>query len=268
MQRLCYLRNLRATRPPATNRAPAPSANREAAPSPEPEREPHRAEAAEQHRAGAAEPEQPSAAGAAGAERTGPWPQLLRPAPLLPHPYTRPRPSRHQPWPPWPWRRQRPPARPGPGRARRPAAPPPASPPASSTSSTYLSPLVRKFVSPRRRALKKGPPSKRATRSTLPLRLFLASSRRGLVDLLVTSGLVRGADRDGGADLLELEFVGGGAVLENVGHVLRVAGVANPLDARTLSRVITTARDLERLIELAALAFLLFLLRNLRDDRT
>src|SRR5215208_3845349 len=31
MQRLCYLRNLRATRPPATNRAPAPSANSEAA---------------------------------------------------------------------------------------------------------------------------------------------------------------------------------------------------------------------------------------------
>src|SRR5215217_3347417 len=101
--------------------------------------------------------------------------------------------------------------------------------------------------------------------TTLPLRL--ASSRRGLVDLLVTGGLVRGADRDGGADLFELKLVGGGAILENVGHVLGVAGVANPLDARTLGRVITTARDLERLIELAALAFLLFLLRNLRDDR-
>src|SRR5215207_2425808 len=34
MQRLCYLRNLRATRPPATNRAPAPSANSEATPLP------------------------------------------------------------------------------------------------------------------------------------------------------------------------------------------------------------------------------------------
>src|SRR5215204_5404865 len=34
MQRLCYLRNLRATRPPPTNRAPAPSANSEATPLP------------------------------------------------------------------------------------------------------------------------------------------------------------------------------------------------------------------------------------------
>src|SRR5215213_557128 len=86
--------------------------------------------------------EQPSAAaaereraGAAGAERTGPWPQHHRPSPLLPRPYTRPRPSRHQPWPPWPWRRQRRPARPGRERAKRPAGPPPASPPVSSTSS-------------------------------------------------------------------------------------------------------------------------------------
>src|SRR5215203_5104128 len=31
MQRLCYLRNLRATRPPPTSRAPAPSANSVAA---------------------------------------------------------------------------------------------------------------------------------------------------------------------------------------------------------------------------------------------
>src|SRR5215208_7361604 len=34
MQRLCYLRNLRATRPPPTSRAPAPSANSEATPLP------------------------------------------------------------------------------------------------------------------------------------------------------------------------------------------------------------------------------------------
>src|SRR5215212_3295542 len=34
MQRSCYLRNLRATRPPPTSRAPAPSANSEATPLP------------------------------------------------------------------------------------------------------------------------------------------------------------------------------------------------------------------------------------------
>src|SRR5829696_2467487 len=101
--------------------------------------------------------------------------------------------------------------------------------------------------------------------TTLPLRL--AGSRRGLVDLLVARrGRLR-AYRDRRADLLELELVRGGTVLEDVGQVLGVAGVANTLYARTLGRVVTSARDLEGLIKLAALAFLLGLLAYLGYGR-
>jgi hypothetical protein len=41
--------------------------------------------------------------------------------------------------------------------------------------------------------------------------ISLAASGRRLVDLIRALGRVGGAHRDGGADLLELEFVGGGA---------------------------------------------------------
>src|SRR5215216_2740121 len=101
--------------------------------------------------------------------------------------------------------------------------------------------------------------------TTLPLRL--AGSRRGLVDLLVARrGRLR-AHRDRRADLLELELVGGRAVLENVGQVLGVAGVANTLDTHTLGRVVTLTGNGERLIELTALAFLLGLLAYLGYGR-
>src|SRR5215204_700598 len=109
--------------------------------------------------------------------------------------------------------------------------------------------------------------SKKSYRSALPLRLLLAGGRSGLVDLLVTGDRVRGAQRDVGANLLELELVGGGAVLENVGQTLGVAGVADTLNVCALARVIARTRDRERLIEFGALCLLLFLLRNLRDGR-
>ena len=59
--------------------------------------------------------------------------------------------------------------------------------------------------------------------------LEAARRRRGLVDLLVARRRRRGAHVDRGADLLELEVVGGGAVLDDVEHVLGVAGVADTL---------------------------------------
>src|SRR5215207_9598330 len=60
--------------------------------------------------------------------------------------------------------------------------------------------------------------------------ISLAASGCRLVDLLVTGGRARGAHVDVRADLLELKLVGGGAVLEYVGHGLGVTGVANALD--------------------------------------
>src|SRR5215207_11387006 len=100
--------------------------------------------------------------------------------------------------------------------------------------------------------------------------ISLAAGGRRLVDLLVTGGRARGAHVDVRADLLELKLVGGGAVLEYVGHGLGVTGVANALDAYALVGVVALAGDGERLIELAALAFLLGLLADLgygRDGR-
>src|SRR5919107_4275697 len=90
----------------------------------------------------------------------------------------------------------------------------------------------------------------------------LAASRRGLVDLLVTGSRVGGAHVDRGADLFELEVVNLARVLDDVDNVLGVTGVPNTLDVRTLVRVVPGAGYLEGLIELAALAFLLILLRH------
>src|SRR5215207_479893 len=100
--------------------------------------------------------------------------------------------------------------------------------------------------------------------------ISLAASGCRLVDLLVTGSRVRGAHGDGGANLLELKLVGGGTILENVGHVLGVTGVADTLDAYALGGVVALLGGCERLIELAALAFLLGLLGDLgygRDGR-
>ena len=88
-----------------------------------------------------------------------------------------------------------------------------------------------------------------------------------MVDRTRALGRVGGAHRDRRANILELEVISGRAVLEDVGHVLGVTGVANTLDAHTLGGVVAATGYLKGLIELAALPFLLFLLRNLRDDR-
>src|SRR5215208_566269 len=131
-----------------------------------------------------------------------------------------------------------------------------------------LSPLARKFVS-----LGGGPSVKKVRLQksdslySTSATVLLACSRRGLVDLTRALGRVGGAHGDGRADLLELKVIRGGAVLENVGQVLGVAGVANTLDAHALGGVVTAAGDREVLVELSALAFLLFLLADLRYDR-
>ena len=103
--------------------------------------------------------------------------------------------------------------------------------------------------------------------STSPTLLAGAGGRRCLLDLIRARRRVRGAHGNGRADLFELELVGGGGVLEDVGYVLRVAGIPNTLDAHTLGRVVTLLGGREVLAKLGALALLLFLLRNLRYGR-
>src|SRR5918995_2602738 len=98
----------------------------------------------------------------------------------------------------------------------------------------------------------------------LPL---LSGGRSGLVDLLVASSRVRGAHVDRGADLLELPIVNLAGVLDDVDRVLGVAGVTDTLDIGALVRVIARAGDLEALVKIGALAFLLILLGHLRDGR-
>src|SRR5215207_9320940 len=91
----------------------------------------------------------------------------------------------------------------------------------------------------------------------------LAGCRSRLVDLIRAFGRVGGAHVYGRADFLELKLIGGGAVLQNVGHVLGVAGVADTLNVCALGGVVALLGGREGLIELAALAFLLFLLGDL-----
>src|SRR5918995_3275712 len=82
----------------------------------------------------------------------------------------------------------------------------------------------------------------------------LAGSRRGLVALLRALRGRLGADRDRRVDLLELKIATVlGAVLDDVGQVLGVAGVAGTLDANTLIGVVAGAGNLEGLIEVASL---------------
>src|SRR4028118_1848591 len=85
----------------------------------------------------------------------------------------------------------------------------------------------------------------------------LARGGSGLVDLLVARRRVAGAHVERGADLIELEVVGLGAVLDQVELVLGVARVRDALDARTLIGVVALAGDGERLVDLAALGLLL-----------
>src|SRR5215212_3792984 len=94
-----------------------------------------------------------------------------------------------------------------------------------------------------------------------------AGGRCGLVDLLVARSSVRGAHGNGRADLLELKLISGGAVLEDVGHVLSVASVANTLDIGALGGVVALLGGREVLAKLGALAFLLLLLANLGYGR-
>src|SRR5215207_7076653 len=111
----------------------------------------------------------------------------------------------------------------------------------------------------------------RAIAQLRPRRPRLAASRGGLVDLSVADKdlvhvLVR-RQRDIGANLLELEVIRLRGVLDDIERVLGVAGVPNTLDVGALARVVALTRGRERLIEVAALAFLLILLGNLRYGR-
>src|SRR5919112_1997816 len=149
------------------------AASLEPVPGPDPER----AEVAGQP--SAAGPERPWAARA----HTEAWPP-----PLLPWGLS---------WPPWPWHRPRPGARPEPERAKRPAWPPPASPPASSTSSTYLPPLAREFVPiGGGSSERKGPPPTKSYRSSTTSSVRLAASRCGLVNRVRARRRVGGAHVD------------------------------------------------------------------------
>ena len=64
-----------------------------------------------------------------------------------------------------------------------------------------------------------------------------------MVDLLVARRGRFGADRDRGADLLKLEVIGLGGVLDDIRQVLGVAGVTDTLDAHTLVAVAPLAGD-------------------------
>src|SRR5215210_563019 len=100
----------------------------------------------------------------------------------------------------------------------------------------------------------------------------LSSCRSRLVDLLVTRGGVGRARGDRATNLFELKVIDRRGVLEDVDLVLRVASLAYTLDPRTLVGVGAPTSNIERLIDLAAIGFLLLILldlsygRNGRDD--
>src|SRR5918994_1261802 len=94
----------------------------------------------------------------------------------------------------------------------------------------------------------------------------LAGGRRGLVDFLHAFGRIAGAARDAGAALLKLEVVRLGVGRDHVRHALGVAALADTLNRRTLVPVTAATGNLKRLVNLAALAFLLVLLLDLRQS--
>src|SRR5215217_2028957 len=121
----------------------------------------------------------------------------------------------------------------------------------------------------RRSGLRRGSRSRRGFRSRRRSRSSLrrGSCRCSLVDLLHALGRPTGAGRYGGAVLLELKLIRIRIGLNQVCHALRVAALAGGLYRSALVSVAPTARDLERLINFAALAFLLVLLLNLCEGR-
>src|SRR5215218_4886112 len=121
----------------------------------------------------------------------------------------------------------------------------------------------------RRSGLRRGSRSRRGFRSRRRSRSSLrrSSCRCSLVDLLHALGRPTGAGRYGGAVLLELKLIRIRIGLNQVCRALRVAALGGALYRSALVSVAPTARDLERLINFAALAFLLVLLLNLCEGR-
>src|SRR5918997_752381 len=118
----------------------------------------------------------------------------------------------------------------------------------------------------RRILLHKGPPPTTSDcSSTTTSRLAVATSRRGLVDLLVARRRVRAAYVDRRADLLKLKVIGLAGVLDDGQQVLGVARVRHTLDIGALVRVVALLGGREVLVNIGALAFLLALLCHLRD---
>jgi hypothetical protein len=102
------------------------------------------------------------------------------------------------------------------------------------------------------------------TQLTLSYDLSSLASSGGLVDRLVAGRRARAEDVKVAANLVELEVIGIRSVLDLVDLVLRVAGVSVAYDPRTLVAVATCARDSERLVDVAAIGFLITLLIDLR----
>src|SRR5918992_1087088 len=107
---------------------------------------------------------------------------------------------------------------------------------------------------------------RRRSRGRRGSRSGLAGGRCGLVDFLHALGRIAGAARDAGAALLELEVVRLGVGRDHVRHTLAVAALADTLNGRTLVSVTAATGNLNRLVNLAALAFLLVLLLDLRQS--
>src|SRR5918993_3607966 len=107
---------------------------------------------------------------------------------------------------------------------------------------------------------------RRRSRGRRGSRSGLAGGRRGLVDFLHALGRIAGAARDAGAALLEFEVVRIGVGLDHVRQALGVAALADTLNRRTLVAVTAATGNLKRLVDLAALAFLLVLLLDLRQS--
>src|SRR5829696_7645194 len=225
MQRLCYLRNLRATRPPPTNRAPAPSANSEAALVPPVFGSWATAGAGGGGGAGAAFGGGGGGGGAHGALATTPpacaviTPSLHSASALAPPALASlalaSATTAGSSW-----------ARAGEAASRATASI--AASIINFLNLIYLLLLESSFPQEADPLCRKSASKKSdSLYSTSPTLLAGAGGRRGLLDLIRARRRVRGAHGYGGADLLELKLVCGGAVLDDVGYVLRVAGVPN-----------------------------------------
>src|SRR4028118_808529 len=88
----------------------------------------------------------------------------------------------------------------------------------------------------------------------------LAGGRSGLADLLVARRRVLRTHGDRRTDLVELEVVRLGAVLDQIDLVLGVAGVGHPLNPHALVGVVAGLGDVKRLVDVTAVGLLLGLL--------